>query len=226
MSKPSLRHADLIRSGRRPPAAAIHPCSQPNSSFSLVYYAFVKRWDKVLQIGSLTSSVGSGWGSHPIAFSKKHKTWTTEQGSWCFLPPLIFTPLPKSKSHSMEEKSIQKLGHMDRRSPHFASGAISKSSTLWKYEKGVGNTEVMEKRSPTGPSSPYAAPRSFASSTQTWSHLRILADLIPLALVRALGWRLKSEYQVKDTKRSHNWKIVIIQTSKYINSENSKLRLM
>lgn len=32
---------------------------------SLVYYAFVKRWDKVLQVGSMTSAVGSGWGSHP-----------------------------------------------------------------------------------------------------------------------------------------------------------------
>lgn len=64
---------------------------------------------------------------------------------------------------------------------------------------------MIEKTSPSAPFSSYAALGSLTSGAQTLSHLRILADFIPVALVRAFGLRLRSEYQVKDKKRSHNW---------------------
>lgn len=68
----------------------------------------------------------------------------------------------------MEEKGIKKLGHMHRRGYLLASGTVSKRCcVLQKYEKELENTQLREERSPSAPSSPFAALESFSSSTQT-----------------------------------------------------------
>ena len=96
-------------------------------SISCLLYAFVKRWDKELWVCSTTSSVGSGWGSHPVAFG----VWyATNLESWIKAGGIFF---PFKNGVTFTERAVILL-----------QGSIMEqhAERIWK---GRRNTQVVER---------------------------------------------------------------------------------
>lgn len=100
----------------------------------------------------MTSSVSSGWGSHPVAFcvafGKTHIFWTTDQGCWHFLP---ICPHPTSKKHFSKHggQKHSKIGSPAQKELSSCLAGQQQRAGRCRNMKQVGNTQVMKKRSPS-----------------------------------------------------------------------------
>lgn len=104
-------------------------------SISCLLYAFVKRWDKELRVCFTTSSVSSGWGSHPVAFGVWYATNLEPR---IRAVGIFFTSLPKNISSRHGRQKYSKMGSHAQKELSFCCRALSQSSMLKEYGRGGG----------------------------------------------------------------------------------------